>query len=181
MADLSNAYREQVRDLLRRRIQEARKRLLDERKGRVEAARKKAETRPVIVSLKKMKLRYDDLVEQIKALEKERDEVSKKFQEAVGDKVVNSYYHRVPSEADVEEMKNKVVGEMLADDPGLGPKLKELDELDAQISDLLILALTTTRLRTVVNLFNDRLGASVTDVERQILGIAKDDGQTGFQ
>jgi hypothetical protein len=38
-----------------------------------------------------------------------------------------------------------------------------------------VLALTTTKLRAVVTMFNSRLGASITDVEREILGITKDD------
>ena len=91
MSDLSNSYREQVRDLLRRRIREARTRLMDESKSKVEAARKKAEAQPVIVNLTKLKLRYDDLAGQIKALENEREEVGKKFRMALGmgDKVLS--------------------------------------------------------------------------------------------
>ena len=72
-------------------------------------------------------------------------------------------------------MKSKVVGELLAEDPDLGPKLKDFEALDQQIGDLLVLALTTTKLRAVVTMFNAHLGASITDVERQILGIEEDD------
>jgi len=50
-----------------------------------------------------------------------------------------------------------------------------LEALDKQIGDLLVLALTTTKLRAVVTMFKTRLGASITDVERQILGIEEDD------
>ena len=175
MSELSNVYREQVRDLLRRRIREARERLLDEKKGKVEAARKKAEAQPPIVSLKKMKARFDELKAQIETLEKERDAVARKFRELVGDKAVNPYYHHPVNEDDIQAMTDRALAALLAGDPEIGPKLKELDDLDRQIGDLLVLALTTTRLRAVVSLFNDRLGASITDVEREILGITKDD------
>jgi hypothetical protein len=175
MSDLSNSYREQVRDLLRRRIREARTRLMDESKSKVEAARKKAEAQPVIVNLTKLKLRYDDLAGQIKALENEREEVGKKFRVTLGMGDKESYHYRPPNEMEVEDMKSKVVEELLEEDPDLGPKLKDLEALDKQIGDLLVLALTTTKLRAVVTMFNARLGASITDVERQILGIDDED------
>ena len=79
MSELSNTYRDQVRELLRRRIREARERLLDEKKSKVEAARKKAEAQPVIVNLKKLKARFDELDAQIKTLENEREEVAGKI------------------------------------------------------------------------------------------------------
>ena len=50
MSELSNTYRDQVRELLRRRIREARERLRDEKKGKVEAARRKAAAQPAIVA-----------------------------------------------------------------------------------------------------------------------------------
>jgi hypothetical protein len=175
MSELSNTYRDQVRELLRRRIREARERLLDEKKGQVETARKKAEAQPEIVNLKKLKTRFDEVKAQIEALEKERDAVARRFREAMGDKAVNPYYHHSINEDDIQTMTDKALTALLADDPELGPRLKELDDLDKQIGDLLVLALTTTKLRAVVSLFNERLGASITDVEREILGITKDD------
>jgi hypothetical protein len=174
MSELSNAYREQVRDLLRRRIREARERLLDEKKGKVEAARKKAEAQPAIVSLKKLKTRFDEVKAQITVLEKERDAVARKFREAMGNKEPH-YSYRNPDDDDIQGMTDKALAALLSSDPEIGPKLKQLENLDRQIGDLLVLALTTTKLRAVVSLFNERLGASITDVEREILGIEKDD------
>ena len=81
------------------------------------------------------------------------------------------YYRPTPDESIIENIKAKFVDEALASDPTLGPKLKELVQLGKQISDLLVLALTTTKLRSVVKLFNDRLGASVSEVEKEILGL----------
>jgi hypothetical protein len=174
MSELSNTYRDQVRDLLRRRIREARERLLDEKKGKVEAARRKAEAQPAIVKLKKLKERFVELDAQIKTLEEYRKEAANKFREAMGNKEPYYSYHN-PDDGDIKGMVDKALAALLSSDPQLGPKLKELDDLDRQISDLLVLALTTTKLRAVVSLFNERLGASITDVEREILGITKDD------
>ena len=174
MAEISNAYRDQVRGLLKRRIQEARSRLLDEKKGKVADASKQAEALPAVAEPRKWKRKYDDLQERIKALEKERDEVAGKFRKATEDGTNNGYCYHSPEDSTIEKIKSKAVSKILSGDPELGPKLKELDDLDAQIGDLLVLALTTTKLRSIVKLFNDRLGASITDVEREILGIGDD-------
>jgi hypothetical protein len=176
MADLSNAYRDQVRQLLRRRIQEARTRLLNAGNGKVADAEKQAEARPAVAELRQWKQKYDDLQKQISSLEKERDEAAEQFRKATKEAAVKDgyYYHRSPEDDTIETIKSKIVSEILSSDPELGPKLKELDALNAQIGDLLVLALTTTKLRAVVKMFNDRLGASITDVEKEILGIEDD-------
>ena len=173
MSDISNTYRDQVRQLLLRRIEDARKRLLDENDAVVADALKTAEASPKVVELRVLKEKHEALQERIKALEKERDEVSDKFQDTVEGKAVvkNGYYHPGPENSSIEKIHAKIVDEILASDPNLGPKLKELVELGKQIGDLLVLALTTTKLRSVVKLFNDRLGASVSDVEKEILGL----------
>ena len=97
-----------------------------------------------------------------------------RFREALGNKESYYSYHN-PDDDDIKGMVDKALAALLSSDPQLGPKLKELEDLDRQIGDLLVLALTTTKLRAVVSLFNERLGASITDVEREILGITKDD------
>ena len=174
MSDLSNTYRDQIRDLLLRRIEEARKRLLNENDAVVAGALQAAEADPKIVELRTLKQGYDDLQERIKTLEKERDEIASKFDRATEGLAVRDsspYYRQHPDESIIENIKAKFVDEALASDPTLGPKLKELVQLGKQISDLLVLALTTTKLRSVVKLFNDRLGASVSEVEKEILGL----------
>ena len=174
MSDISNTYRDQIRGLLLRRIEDARKRLLDENDAVVANALKAAEASPKIVELRALKQAYAARQEQIKTLEKERDEITNQFEKAVEGLVTRAsspYYHQPPDESMIENIKAKLVDEALASDPALGPKLKELVELGKQIGDLLVLALTTTKLRSVVKLFNDRLGASVSEVEKEILGL----------
>lgn len=174
MAEISNAYRDQVRELLRRRIQEARARLLDEHKGKVAEAAKKAEALPAIAEPRALKRQWDDLQKRIGGLEKVRDEVVRRFRELTEGEKTRGYCSYHLDDAVIESLKSKAVNRILSGDPKLGPQLKALDNLDAQISDLLVLALTTTKLRSVVKLFNDRLGASITEVEKEILGIGDD-------
>ena len=72
MSDISNTYRDQIRGLLLRRIEDARKRLLDENDAVVANALKAAEASPKIVELRALKQAYAARQKQIKALEKPR-------------------------------------------------------------------------------------------------------------
>ena len=51
MADISNAYRSEVRDLIKRRIALARKKLLEVNKPAVDKAREAAEKDPALMKL----------------------------------------------------------------------------------------------------------------------------------
>ena len=102
MSDISNTYRDQIRGLLLRRIEDARKRLLDENDAVVADALKAAEASPKIVELRALKQAYAARQEQIKALEKERDEITNKFEKAVEGLVARAsspYYHQPPDES----------------------------------------------------------------------------------
>ena len=101
MSDISNTYRDQIRGLLLRRIEDARKRLLDENDAVVADALKAAEASPKIVELRALKQAYVACQEQIKALEKERNEITNKFEKAVEGLVArgsNPYCHQPPDE-----------------------------------------------------------------------------------
>jgi hypothetical protein len=55
-------------------------------------------------------------------------------------------------------------------DGALGPKLEEFSRLENNLSDMLTLALTQSRLRQVVDIFNQNLGLEPSPVEKEILG-----------
>jgi hypothetical protein len=59
---------------------------------------------------------------------------------------------------------------MLMKDGDIGPKLDEFGRLESDLSDMLTLALTQSRLRQVVDTFNQRLGLEPSQIEKEILG-----------
>ena len=102
MSDISNTYRDQVRQLLLRRIEDAHKRLLDENDAVVADVLKATEASPKIVELRALKQAYAARQEQIKVLEKERDEITNQFEKAVEGLVArgsNPYCHQPPDES----------------------------------------------------------------------------------
>jgi len=81
------------------------------------------------------------------------------------------YYHQPPDESMIENIKAKLVDEALASDPTLGRSSRNSLNLVNRSATCWYWALTTTKLRSVVKLFNDRLGTSVSEVEKEILGL----------
>jgi hypothetical protein len=55
-------------------------------------------------------------------------------------------------------------------DDDIGPKLEEFGRLESDLSDMLTLALTQSRLRQVVDTFNQKLGLEPSQIEKEILG-----------
>ena len=55
-------------------------------------------------------------------------------------------------------------------DSDIGPTLEEFGRLEGDLSDMLTLALTQSRLRQVVDTFNQKLGIEPSTIEKEILG-----------
>ena len=51
----------------------------------------------------------------------------------------------------------------------MGPKLADLGRLEGELSDMLTLALTQSRLRQVVEVFNQKLSIEPSEIEKDIL------------
>jgi hypothetical protein len=55
-------------------------------------------------------------------------------------------------------------------DGDIGPKLDEFSRLESDLSDMLTLALTQSRLRQVVDTFIQKFGLEPSQIEKEILG-----------
>jgi hypothetical protein len=59
---------------------------------------------------------------------------------------------------------------MLMNNGALGPQLEEFSRLENNLADMLTLALTQSRLRQVVDIFNQKLSLEPSPIEKEILG-----------
>ena len=162
MSDVSNSYRKEVRELLIKRIAAARQKFLDGHADAVEKARQAAEKDPVLVELRAHQ-------EQCCLLLGEKEAAEKRLNEAIS--VTNEFCdaHGLPSYR-YGYHKETFEQAMLMNDGALGPKLEEFSRLENNLSDMLTLALTQSRLRQVVDIFNQNLGLEPSPVEKEILG-----------
>lgn len=173
MADISNAYRSEVRDLIQRRIALARKKLLEDNKPAVDRAHVEAEKDPTLIKLRLMQKKCMSLqkikLEADNNLRKALGELEK-FSEANG-----LTYNRYNVDEDIFKAAEKTalqtaVEKLMLKDPTVGPKLADLGRLEGELSDMLTLALTQSRLRQVVDVFNKKLGIEPSEIEKDILG-----------
>jgi transcription initiation factor TFIIIB Brf1 subunit/transcription initiation factor TFIIB len=173
MSDVSNSYRKEVRELLIKRIAAARQKFLDGQADAVEKARQAAEKDPVLVELRTHQERCCLLLGEKEAVEKRLNEAisaTNEFCEARGLPSYRYGYHKETFEQAVRKAAQHAFEAMLMKDGALGPKLEEFSRLENNLSDMLTLALTQSRLRQVVDIFNQNLGLEPSPVEKEILG-----------
>lgn len=173
MTDISNVHRGEVRDLIKRRIALARRKLLDDNKPAVEKARETAEKDPALMKLRALQQKCLSLqkveVEATNHLRKALDELDE-FSKA--NRLASNRYNINP-ETFKEAEKTAIhaaIEKLMLKDPTVGPKLADLGRLEGELSDMLTLALTQSRLRQVVDVFNKKLGIEPSEIEKDILG-----------
>ena len=173
MSDISNSYRKEVRELLIKRIAAARQKFLDGRADAVEKAKKAAEKDPILVELRAHQEKCRRLAEDKEAAEKRLNEALSKTTEFCDVHGLPSYrygYNKETVEQAGRKAAQRVIEAMLMNDDDIGPKLEEFGRLESDLSDMLTLALTQSRLRQVVDTFNQKLGLEPSQIEREILG-----------
>ena len=173
MSDISNSYRKEVRDLLIKRIAAARQKFLDEHADAVEKAKQVAEKDPVLVELRAHQEKCRRLVEDKEAAEKRLSEalsVTTEFCDARGLPSYRYGYNKETVEQAGRKAAQRAIEAMLMKDDDIGPKLEEFGRLEGDLSDMLTLALTQSRLRQVVDTFNQKLGLEPSQIEKEILG-----------
>ena len=174
MSDISNSYRKEVRDLLIKRIAVARQKFLDGRADAVEKAKQAAEQDPVLVELRAHQEKCCLLAGEKEAAEKRLNEAiseTSEFCEAHGLPSYHYGYHKETFEQAVRKAAQRALEAMLMKDGDIGPKLEEFGRLENNLSDMLTLALTQSRLRQVVDTFNQKLGLEPSQIEKEILGL----------
>jgi transcription initiation factor TFIIIB Brf1 subunit/transcription initiation factor TFIIB len=174
MSDISNSYRKEVRELLIKRITVARKRFLDGHADAVEKAKLAAEKDPILVELRAHQEKCCLLLAEKEAAEKRLNEAiseTNEFCDAHGLPAYRYGYHKETFEQAVRKAAQHALEAMLMKDDDIGPKLEEFDRLENDLSDMLTLALTQSRLRQVVDTFNQKLGLEPSQIEKEILGL----------
>jgi transcription initiation factor TFIIIB Brf1 subunit/transcription initiation factor TFIIB len=173
MSDISNSYRKEVRELLIKRIAAARQKFLDGRADAVEKAKKAAEKDPVLVELRAHQEKCSRLVGDKDAAEKRLNEALSETTEFCDAHGLPSYrygYNKETVEQAGRKAAQRAIEAMLMKDDDIGPKLEEFGRLESDLSDMLTLALTQSRLRQVVDTFNQKLGLEPSQIEKEILG-----------
>ena len=173
MSDISNSYRKEVRELLIKRIAVARKKFLDGHADAVEKAKLAAEKDPVLVELRADQEKCCLLLGEKEAAEKRLNNAVSETNEFCDAHGLPSYrygYHKETFEQAVRKAAQGALEAMLMKDGDIGPKLEVFGRLENDLSDMLTLALTQSRLRQVVDTFNQKLGIEPSTIEKEILG-----------
>ena len=173
MSDISNSYRKEIRELLIKRIGTARQMFLDGQKDAVEKAKVAAELDPVLVELRARQEKCCLLAGEKEAAEKRLSEAlseTNEFCDAHGLPTYRYGYQKETFEQAVRKAAQHALEAMLMKDGDIGPKLEEFGRLESDLSDMLTLALTQSRLRQVVDTFNQKLGLEPSQIEKEILG-----------
>jgi transcription initiation factor TFIIIB Brf1 subunit/transcription initiation factor TFIIB len=174
MSDVSNSYRKEIRELLIKRIVAARQKFLDGHADAIEKAKQAAEQDPVLVDLRTRQEKCCLLAGEKEAAEKRLNEAiseTNEFCEAHGLPSYHYGYHKETFEQAVRKAAQRALEAMLIKDGDIGPKLEEFGRLEGDLSDMLTLALTQSRLRQVVDTFNQKLGLEPSQIEKEILGL----------
>ena len=174
MSDVSNSYRKEIRELLIKRIGAARKKFLDGHADAVETAKQAADRDPVLVELRAHQEKCCLLLGEKEAAEKRLNEAISETNEFCETHGLPSYhygYHKETFEQAVRKAAQRALEAMLMKDGDIGPKLEEFGQLENDLSDMLTLALTQSRLRQVVDTFNQKLGLEPSQIEKEILGL----------
>lgn len=174
MSDISNSYRKEIRELLIKRIAAARQKFLDGHTDVVEKAKQAAEQDPVLVDLRARQEKCCILAGEKEAAEKRLNEAiseTNEFCDAQGLPTYRYGYHKETFEQAVRKAAQRALEAMLTKDGDIGPKLEEFGRLENDLADMLTLALTQSRLRQVVDTFNQRLGLEPSQIEKEILGV----------
>ena len=174
MSDVSNSYRKEIRELLIKRIAAARQKFLDGHTDAVVKAKQAAEQDPVLVDLRARQEKCCLLVGEKEAAEKRLNEAiseTNEFCEAHGLPSYHYGYHKETFEQAVRKAAQRALETMLVKDGDIGPQLEEFGRLESDLSDMLTLALTQSRLRQVVDTFNQKLGLEPSQIEKEILGL----------
>jgi transcription initiation factor TFIIIB Brf1 subunit/transcription initiation factor TFIIB len=173
MSDVSNSYRKEIRELLIKRIATARQKFLDGQKDAVEKAKLAAEQDPILVELRARQEKCCLLAGEKEAAEKRLNEAiseTNEFCDAHGLPTYRYGYHKETFEQAIRKAAQRALEAMLMKDCDIGPKLEEFGRLESDLSDMLTLALTQSRLRQVVDTFNQKLGLEPSAIEKEILG-----------
>lgn len=174
MSDVSNSYRKEIRKLLIKRIAAARQKFLDGHTDAVGKAKQAAQQDPVLVDLRARQEKCCLLAGEKEAAEKRLNEAiseTNKFCEAHGLPSYHYGYHKETFEQAVRKAAQRALETMLVKDGDIGPQLEEFGRLESDLSDMLTLALTQSRLRQVVDTFNQKLGLEPSQIEKEILGL----------
>jgi len=174
MSDISNSYRKEIRELLIKRIAAARQKFLDGHADAVEKARQAAEQDPILMKLRTYQDKCCRLAAEKEAAEKRLNEAvseTNEFCEGHGLPTYRYGYHKETLEAAVKKATQRALEATLMKDGELGPQLEEFSRLESDLSDMLTLALTQSRLRQVVDTFNQKLGLEPSAIEKEILGL----------
>ena len=174
MSDVSNSYRKEVRELLIKRIAAARQKFLDGHADTIEKAKQAAEQDPVLVELHAHEEKCCLLLGEKEAAEKRLNEAISETNEFCDAHGLPSYrygYHKETFEQAVRKAAQRALEATLMKDSDIGLKLEEFDRLENDLSDMLTLALTQSRLRQVVDTFNQKLGLEPSQIEKEILGL----------
>ena len=174
MSAVSNSYRKEIRELLIKRIAAARQKFLDGHTDAVEIAKQAAEQDPVLVDLRARQEKCCLLAGEKEVAEKHLNEAiseTNEFCEAHGLPSYHYGYHKETFEQAVRKAAQRALEAMLIKDGDIGPKLEEFGRLENDLSDMLTLALTQSRLRQVVDTFNQKLGLEPSQIEKEILGL----------
>ena len=172
MSDISNSYRKEIRELLIKRIAMARQKFLDGHTDAVEKAKLAAEQDPILVELRTRQEKCFLLAGEKEAAEKRLNEAiseTNDFYDAHGLPSYRYGYHKETFEQAARKAAKRALEAMLMKDGDIGPKLEEFDRLENDLSDMLTLALTQSRLRQVVDTFNQKLGLEPSQIEKEIL------------
>jgi transcription initiation factor TFIIIB Brf1 subunit/transcription initiation factor TFIIB len=173
MSDISNSYRKEVRELLIKRIAAAHQKFLDGHADAVGKAKQAAEKNPVLVELRAYQEKCCRLLGDKEEAEKRLNEAISETNEFCDAHGLPSYrygYHKETFEQAVKKAAQRALEAMLMKDDDIGPKLEEFGRLESDLSDMLTLALTQSRLRQVVDTFNQKLGLEPSQIEKEILG-----------
>ena len=174
MSDISNSYRKEIRELLIKRIAMARQKFLDGQKDAVEKAKLAAEQDPILVELRTRQEKCFLLAGEKEAAEKRLNEAlseTNNFCDAHGLPSYRYGYHKETFEQAVRKAAQRALDATLVKDGEIGPQLEEFGRLESDLSDMLTLALTQSRLRQVVDTFNQKLGLEPSAIEKEILGL----------
>jgi transcription initiation factor TFIIIB Brf1 subunit/transcription initiation factor TFIIB len=173
MSDVSNSYRKEIRELLIKRIGAARQKFLDGHVDSVEKAKQAAEKDPVLVELRAYQEKCCLLLGEKEAAEKRLNEAITETNEFCDAHDLPTYrygYHKETIDQAIRKAAQRALEAMLMKDGDIGPKLEEFGRLENNLSDMLTLALTQSKLRQVVDTFNQKLGLEPSQIEKEILG-----------
>jgi len=174
MSDVSNSYRKEVRELIVKRIAAARKKFLDGKADAVQKARQASENDPVLVELRAQQDKCRRLHDENEAVEQRLREALSELEKFSDAHILPSYrygYNKDTFEQAEKKASQRAGEEMMLKDPEIGPQLEEFGRLENDLSDMLTLALTQSRLRQVVDTFNQKLGLEPSQIEKEILGL----------